>query len=524
MTRRSPSVATAEEAPVAGPWRQLLAVLWLRRTLQRGRGWTQPAFAVGAPLVLAATLAAGSLAGVTVPLARSSEVDDLLPVVYLLFLLGAVVAAVASAGGRELVPRAHLVAYPYSPVADHLGTLLLAPLNLAWLLQALGLTFLTGVVVPWGPGLLLTAAVAFSWMLACTAVAQLAAWLVELVRTARGGVWWLRVGLALLAVGAARSATADVLVQVLDRTPTRVVSDAAVLSASERPQVAAATAALLAVTTVAAVAVGAWLRTVLGRRPAPEQGGRDTAARSPRVLPAVDRPLADVLAWRRADWASVTRSPPLRRGLLVLLAVPAAGALLSDVAWPDLPLMTAVVAAAAGMLFGVNAFVLDGPGATWRQTLPVAPRVWALARTAVLAEVVLLTGGVVTLAAALGATGAPTATTVAAVVLSWATVGAQVVAQCLRWSLERPYAAELRTPRDSPAPPGAMTGYSARLVLSASVVGLALALTARAPSPLWPLLVAAPVLCWSAASLRASVRRFEDPVERARVVAVVAAG
>ena len=55
-------------------------------------------------------------------------------------------------------------------------------------------------------------------------------------------------------------------------------------------------------------------------------------------------------------------------------------------------------------------------------------------------------------------------------------------------------------------------------------MGLALALAARAPSPLWPLAVAAPSLLWSAASLRRSVRRWEDPVVRARVVAVVAAG
>jgi hypothetical protein len=517
-----PEVASWADA--AGPWRQLLALLWLRRTMQRSRRWAQPAFAVGGPLALAATLAAGSRAAAVAPPGRVSEVEGLLPVVYLLFFVGAVVAAVASAGGRELVPRAQLVAYPYSPVTDHLGTLLLAPMNLAWILQALGLAFLTGVVAPWGPGLLLTGAVAALWMAACTATAQVLAWLVELVRTARGGIWWLRAGMVLLVAGAVRSATADVLVQVLDRTPTRWVSDAAVLPDAGRPSAGVVAAGALALLAVAAVAAGAWLRTRLERRPAPEQGGRDTVTYPPRVLPAVDRFWADVRVWRRVDWASVSRSPPLRRGLLVLLLVPAGGAVISDVAWPDVPLMTAVVAAAAGMLFGVNAFALDGSGAVWRQTLPVAPRVWVLARSTVLAEVVLLTGGIVTVAAVLGAPGRPTATTVTAVVLSWAAVGAQVVAQCLRWSLDRPYAVELRTPRDSPAPPAAMTGYSAKLVLAASVVGVALTLAARAPSPLWPVVVAIPSLLWSAVSLRRSVRRWEDPLERARVVAVVAAG
>ena len=43
---------------------------------------------------------------------------------------------VASGGGRELLAREHGVAYPVSPTTDHLGALLLAPLNIAWLLQA----------------------------------------------------------------------------------------------------------------------------------------------------------------------------------------------------------------------------------------------------------------------------------------------------------------------------------------------------------------------------------------------------
>ena len=52
------------------------------------------------------------------------------------FLVLAIASAVASGGGRELLSREHGVAYPVSPTTDHLGALLLAPLNIAWLLQA----------------------------------------------------------------------------------------------------------------------------------------------------------------------------------------------------------------------------------------------------------------------------------------------------------------------------------------------------------------------------------------------------
>ena len=60
----------------------------------------------------------------------------LLPSLCLGFLVLAVLTAVASAGGREVVPRDQAVAFPVSTTTDHLGALLLAPLNIAWLLQA----------------------------------------------------------------------------------------------------------------------------------------------------------------------------------------------------------------------------------------------------------------------------------------------------------------------------------------------------------------------------------------------------
>ncbi len=45
-------------------------------------------------------------------------------------------SGVASGGGRELLSRDQGVAFPVSPTTDHLGALLMAPLNIAWLLQS----------------------------------------------------------------------------------------------------------------------------------------------------------------------------------------------------------------------------------------------------------------------------------------------------------------------------------------------------------------------------------------------------
>ena len=61
-------------------------------------------------------------------------------------LVIAMISAAASGGGRELVPREQAVAFPVSPTTDHLGALLMAPLNIAWLLQAWALLGATAYV------------------------------------------------------------------------------------------------------------------------------------------------------------------------------------------------------------------------------------------------------------------------------------------------------------------------------------------------------------------------------------------
>ncbi len=78
---------------------------------------------------------------------RRSDVLLLLPTGYIGVLVIAIVSAAASGGGRELLPREQAVAFPVSPTTDHLGALLMAPLNIAWLMQAWTLIGATAYVV-----------------------------------------------------------------------------------------------------------------------------------------------------------------------------------------------------------------------------------------------------------------------------------------------------------------------------------------------------------------------------------------
>ena len=56
--------------------------------------------------------------------------------------------------GRELLPRDWATPYPVSPTTDHLGALLMAPLNIAWLVQAWAALAATAYVVTARPALL----------------------------------------------------------------------------------------------------------------------------------------------------------------------------------------------------------------------------------------------------------------------------------------------------------------------------------------------------------------------------------
>ncbi|MCW2813634.1 MAG: hypothetical protein JWN84_1089, partial [Nocardioides sp.] len=74
---------------------------------------------------------------------RALDVLVVLPTALTAFVLLAIVSASSSGGGREMLARDAAHIHPVSPTTDHLGALLLAPLNIAWMLQAwllLGMT------------------------------------------------------------------------------------------------------------------------------------------------------------------------------------------------------------------------------------------------------------------------------------------------------------------------------------------------------------------------------------------------
>ena len=99
------------------------------------------------------------------------------------------------------MPRDQAVAFPVSPTTDHLGALLLAPLNIAWLAQAWTLLGVTAYAL--GPPCWAYTLPVLLWVLTATALAQVVGWVAEGVRRGQHGIAIFRTVVALLAVVAA---------------------------------------------------------------------------------------------------------------------------------------------------------------------------------------------------------------------------------------------------------------------------------------------------------------------------------
>ena len=429
------------------------------------------------------------------------------------FLLVAVVSAIASAGGRELLSREHAVAFPVSPTTDHVGALLLAPLNLAWLVQ--GWVLLGAMAFALGPDGLLPAQLGvLLWLGAATAVAQAVAWSVEWVRRGPHGVALVRavaVGLGLLAAGLQLGGH---LAAALDRLPTRVLVVGLVDGWTVRWFV---TAGVELAIMLGAVVLGGLAAHAAARRTPRDEQRAETRRHAVRGAPR-----SDLAALVRLDRASAWRAVPMRRGLAVLAVGPGAVALAGAVPWSSMTILPGLVVSGGALVFGVNAWCLDGRGALWRESLPVAPATVFTARVVVLAEFLIAASGASLLLASLRA-GAPTAAEVSALLCIWVVVLVQVLGASMRFSDQRPYAVDLRSSRASPAPPLLMVGYSARLAVSTTLTSLVFSGLSR--QPLWELslLAAVPLLAWSLLRLRRTRARWLAPHDRARVVAAVAA-
>ena len=494
----------------------LSALLAFRRSGLPVRARRRMRVAAGCVLLATVASAVGPayLAG-PFPRDHDGDVLALLPSMCLGFLVLAIFTAIASAGGREVLPRDQAVAFPVSTTTDHLGALLLAPLNIAWIAQTW--TLLGAASYALGPERLWAyEAPLLLWVVAATALAQVVGWVAEGVRRGPHGIAVLRGVVLALVVAAVVLVLTGGLSTALDRSPTVAVLELVFRGRGGQWLGWTVGMLVLLLIAVAAVVVGALPARWALHRPMREELRLESGRHPVRAMARTD--LAMML---RLDRSAVWRSVPLRRGLLVLALMPGAVALAGNLEWRMLTVLPGLVASGGALLFGVNTWCLDGRGVLWRDSLPVAARTAFVSRSLVLLEVLLCSAGATLLLAALRA-GTPTATELVAVLCSTLVVCVQVVSAGMRWSMARPFAVDLRSARATPAPPVVMAGYSARLALATTLTGLVFSGLAQADDPRYAAATAVVLLLWSAWRLERSAQRWQDPVTRARVVAVVA--
>ncbi|MET3962050.1 hypothetical protein ABIE44_001984 [Marmoricola sp. OAE513] len=502
--------------PLVAGARDLQALLQFRRTgmsVESGRR-----LRLGGGLVAALTVASIVVPAYLREPLEANHVGDLvavLPTLYLSFAVLAALAAIGSGGGREVVPRDQLVAFPVSAVTEHLGALLLAPLNIAWLLQAWTLLGTTSYVL--GPdNLLLSTLPVLVWIVVATAIGQLVGWTFEGIRRGVHGIATARALVALAGGGLGALVLTDRLTSLLDHSPTvRIYLLAGRASGGDWGAWTFGMLALLALgagVVLAGLVPARWALL----RPMREEVRLESGHRR-----ALANPTSDLVAMVRIDRASIWRAVPLRRGLLVLGLMPGAVALAGALEWHLVTILPGLVASGGALLFGVNAWCLDGRGALWRDSLPADPRIAFAAKVVVLFEVLVVAAALTIVLAGVRA-GVPTSSELAAVLAATVVVSAQVVASALHWSVASPYAVDLRSARATPAPPVVMASYSSRLALRTTLVGLVFSLSALSPDWRLPLLLAVPFGCWSAYRLLGTARAWAVPETRSRVIAVVA--
>ena len=110
-----------------------------------------------------------------------------MPSLLLGFALSAVISPLAAGGGNQLFPPEHLAAYPIRPSTHFRSSLLLTPINLAWMLQVVALVAATAFVLGSGPRLLLALAVTGTYIAFVTVAGQATAWWIVGVRQSRAG-------------------------------------------------------------------------------------------------------------------------------------------------------------------------------------------------------------------------------------------------------------------------------------------------------------------------------------------------
>src|SRR5213078_336488 len=156
------------------------------------------------------------------PHGRSFNATIVMPTAFLVYAALALIGPLAAGGGNELFPADELVPHPVRPGTMFLASLLLAPLNIAWVGQTTTLVALTAYVAGSWHGLPAALAVAVAFIATTTVCGQAVAWGVAGLRQSVWGrrLVWLVGGAAALTV----LAVAHIgLTRFLDRAPTRPV-------------------------------------------------------------------------------------------------------------------------------------------------------------------------------------------------------------------------------------------------------------------------------------------------------------
>jgi hypothetical protein len=511
------STALSWTSPVA-KWRRAARdvgpLLRFRAAGVRGRGRTAIIAAFGLIVVLT-LLAAWLPAYLPGSHARRSDLLLLLPTGYISVLVISIVSAAASGGGRELLPREQAVAFPISPITDHLGALMMAPLNIAWLLQSWALLGATAYVI--GPHwqLIMAQAPVLVWLVTATSIAQLMAWAMEWLRRGARGTVVVRSLILVVGLAMAALVATGKLLPLLDHSPTIRITLGVVYGGAGEVLPWLKVVVVLLAMAATAIVLGGLAASAVVRRPARDELRVESSIHTPRTNPATG-----FAALLRTDRVGIWRSVPLRRGLAVLAILPGLVAAAGSLQWEMLSILPGLVASGGVLLFGVNSWCMDGRGALWRDSLPAPPKQVFASRVVVLVEVLLLASLLAVVLASLSA-GVPTVSQLLAVICDALVVTLQVVAAAIRWSVRRPFAADMRSARATPAPPLVMVGYSARLALTTTMTGLLFSLATHASWQI-PLLVALPFVLFSAAKLVGTANEWANPEIRSRVIATVA--
>jgi hypothetical protein len=504
---------------LTSPNHQLLAQLRLRWSMLRSRRlrWAIALIALVPP----ALVVLGLLGLQNAPNEQRLNLALATPTFYVGFAVLTMLAPLVSGGGYELFPSGQMVAYPIRPATVFRGTLLLAPINLAWVINVIALFVVTGFAVgdpAWIPTVRALLVVA-AFVGAATILGHGVGWLVMGIRQSRRGRLATNVlGVCILLAGLVVVWAGQVLT-LLDYSPTASVLVAAYAGYQGNHDRWLLTLAVLVVLALLMLRFGDAAASWALRRP-----GDHADRSSSRPVPRRRMRQTALPALVAVDHASIWRSTPLRRGVLVIVVVPGVLAGLVGMSWQSLILVPGLIAAGAGLLFGINAFTLDSTGSIWLSTLPGWARPAFLAKSLVFGEIALAAVFSALIGGSLRAPQPSSMAEVTAAVGSAVSCAIVVVAIGMRSSLRHPHRAELEGPRDTPATPGVMAAQSIRFATVTTLTSLYFAGLSVAGDWWLPLVGAVPVVAFVMLHLRESARAWEHPHVRAFVVTTVSGG